>query len=443
MIRIEGTSRCSHGKTMIRVLWVMSLFVLCSTAYPGKVLAQGSGRSADIIASEKRLALVVGNGAYDFSPLKNPVNDAKDMAVVLRRLGFQVIHKENADKREFVNAIQEFGRQLRSYEVGLFFFAGHGIQVGGRNYLIPVGAKVVTESEVEFEAVDAGRVLGFMEDAGNRVNIVMLDACRDNPFVRNFRSSTRGLARMDAPVGSFVAFATAPGSTAADGPGRNGVFTSNLLSHMETPGLKLEDAMKRTRVGVMRDTDKRQVPWESSSLTGEFYFVPPGAGAAGGSSATTPGPSYPRPTPSTETPATSAGHQPYQVASLPPQTIEPGIIYDSKTGLEWYVGPDRRTSWWDAKSWVSQLTIGGGGWRMPTKEELAGLYRKGTGSNNMDPAFKTSGSFVWSGERISPTEAWGFDFRAGFPSRWRAFIYAFDSGTIAEECRGFAVRSRK
>lgn len=220
------------------------------------------------------LALVIGNADYRTSPLKNPVNDAFDMAQTLRTLGFEVIHKEDADQRAIENAISEFGRQLRKQGgVGLFYFAGHGIQVNGRNYLIPIDAEIETESDVRFEAVDAGRVLGKMEDAGNDLNIVILDACRDNPFARSFRTSSKGLARMDAPKGSLIAYATAPGSVAADGEGRNGIYTKYLLKHMTTPGLKVEEVLKQVRVDVINETKEKQIPWESSSLTGEFYFA--------------------------------------------------------------------------------------------------------------------------------------------------------------------------
>ena len=222
----------------------------------------------------KLLALVIGNGAYKSSPLRNPVNDANDMARVLTKLGFDVIHQENTDHRAMEDAIRNFGRQLRNKDVGLFYFSGHGMQVKGRNYLVPIDANIGTESDVIFETVDAGRVLGKMEDAGNYLNIVILDACRDNPLARNFRTSSQGLARMDAPTGTFITYATAPGSVAADGFGRNGVFTKYLLQNMTQPGLKIEDVMKRVRNAVMHETGNKQVPWQSSSLTGDFYFVP-------------------------------------------------------------------------------------------------------------------------------------------------------------------------
>ncbi len=222
---------------------------------------------------QRRVALVIGNGAYQFSPLKNPVNDADDIADTLSRLGFKTILRKNAKRRDIVRAINKFGRELKTADVGLFYYAGHGMQVNGRNYLIPIGANLETESDVEFEAVDAGRILGKMDDAETKINIVILDACRNNPFAGRFRTASRGLAGMDAPEGSFIAFATAPGSVAADGEGRNGIFTKHLLLNMIIPGLKIEEMMKNTRNGVLAETEQKQIPWDSSCLTGDFYFV--------------------------------------------------------------------------------------------------------------------------------------------------------------------------
>jgi len=220
----------------------------------------------------KRLALVIGNSAYKSSPLKNTINDAVDMTNNLQELGFKVILKKNADQRKMEDAIRYFGKQLKDGGVGLFYFAGHGIQVNGRNYLIPVDARIESESDVKYEAIDAGRVLGKMEDAGNRLNIVILDACRNNPLARSFRTDQIGLARMDAPTGSLIVYSTAPGEVAADGSERNGIFTKHLIRHMTTPNLPIEQVLKRVRIDVANETNERQIPWESSSLMGDFYF---------------------------------------------------------------------------------------------------------------------------------------------------------------------------
>ncbi|TES90079.1 MAG: hypothetical protein E3J94_05540 [Desulfobacteraceae bacterium] len=223
---------------------------------------------------EQRIALVIGNGSYKSSPLANPVNDANDMADALERCNFTVMKKINATRREMRRAIRKFGHEIKSGVVGLFYYAGHGIQVKGENYLVPIGAEVYSEDEVEDECLKVSSVLRKMETAGNRLNIIILDACRDNPFGRSFRSGNRGLAKMDAPTGSILAYATAPGSVAADGIGRNGLYTSKLLKHMMAAGLEIGKLFRQVRIDVMHASGKSQVPWESSSLTGEFSFIP-------------------------------------------------------------------------------------------------------------------------------------------------------------------------
>jgi len=223
-------------------------------------------------AKVAKSALVIGNSSYKSARLLNPVNDAKDMAYTLKKLGFKVTLKTNANQRTMERAIRDFGKELRKGGVGLFYFAGHGIQVRGSNYLIPIGAVLESEGDAKYEAVDAGLVLAKMEDAGNGFNIVILDACRNNPFSRSFRSAETGLAKMDAPSGSILAYATAPGSIAADGTGRNGLYTAKLLKHMVTLNLKIEEVFKRVRIDVASASGNKQTPWESSSLMGDFYF---------------------------------------------------------------------------------------------------------------------------------------------------------------------------
>lgn len=223
-------------------------------------------------SADTRLALVIGNSNYATLPLKNPVNDARDISAALKKLGFQVIYEEDASRRRMDEAIRNFYQKLRNGGVGLFYYAGHGMQVNGRNYLIPIGARIESESDIEHESIDIARVLGKMEDAGNPVNIVILDACRDNPFARSFRSSRGGLARMDAPTGTIVAYATAPESVAADGKDKNGVYTKHLLKALTIPGLTIEQVFKNVRNNVIEETNNRQIPWESTSLRGDFYF---------------------------------------------------------------------------------------------------------------------------------------------------------------------------
>src|SRR5262245_24855462 len=229
---------------------------------------------ADPAADEPRLALVVGNSAYKIDPLKNPVNDAEDMARALQSLGFKVTLRKNATYRQLIEAINEFGRELKKGGVGLFYFAGHGVQSKGRNYLIPVNANVDGEEELEFETVDANRLLAVMDQAENRVNIVILDACRNNPYARSFRSPSRGLAQMDAAKGSYLAYATAPGSVAADGTGSNGLYTELLLKSLKEPDTDIHKVFTRVTAEVARVTGGKQVPWTASSLTGDFAFRP-------------------------------------------------------------------------------------------------------------------------------------------------------------------------
>jgi hypothetical protein len=222
--------------------------------------------------SRQRVALVVGNSAYATAPLLNPVNDARAIAQALRESGFQVIYKENADQRVMLGAIRDFGDRLLAGGTGLFYFAGHGMQIKGRNYLVPVAASIEREDEVAYSTIDAQAILDKMESAGNETNIMILDACRNNPFVRSGRSAQAGLAQMDAPVGTLLAYATSPGSVASDGSGANGLYTQHLLSAMRQEGTKIEDVFKLVRSNVRRDSNGKQVPWESTSLEGDFYF---------------------------------------------------------------------------------------------------------------------------------------------------------------------------
>ena len=225
-------------------------------------------------SQKRRVALVIGNANYPMSILANPVNDAIDIEALLKSSGFQVKRYSDLDQMAMKRVIDEFGNSLNNAEVGLFFYAGHGIQANGRNYLIPVDASLKTENDVEYNCVDAGRILARMEDAGTKTNIVILDACRDNPFERSWsrKSTGQGLAFMDAPMGSLIAYSTAPGKTASDGYYRNSPYTSALIQYMKIPNVKIEDFFKMVRVSVREKTKGQQIPWESTSLEGDFYF---------------------------------------------------------------------------------------------------------------------------------------------------------------------------
>ncbi|MDD5272337.1 MAG: caspase family protein [Methylovulum sp.] len=226
-------------------------------------------------SSGRKVALVFGNETYTHSPLSNPVRDANSMAAALQGYGFEVIKKTNATRMQMREAIRQFGDNIKTAQVVLFYYSGHGMQVKGENYLLPVDADIKREFEVADQSIVVSSVLGAIEETGQHSNIIILDACRDNPFKGWSRSSASGLARMDTPPGSFLAYATAPGSVAADGePGSNGLYTSYLLKYMSTPGLKIEEVFKKVRVDVMSRSDGSQVPWESSSLTQDVYFIP-------------------------------------------------------------------------------------------------------------------------------------------------------------------------
>jgi uncharacterized caspase-like protein len=239
-----------------------------------------------------RVALVIGNAAYQVSPLKNPINDARAMSEALKQLGFDVVLQENAGLEAMVSAIRTFSLKAKESEVRLFYYAGHGVQVKGKNYLIPVDADIQGEEEIPAKSADVTEVLERLGQLRTGLNIVILDACRNNPFATvgfvgpdgrlvRFRGAAAvrpGLAQVDAPAGTLVAFATAPGAIAMDGGNLpNSLYTKHLLANIATPGLPVEQMFKRVRVGVAQETNRQQVPWESSSLMGDFCFrTPPG-----------------------------------------------------------------------------------------------------------------------------------------------------------------------
>jgi hypothetical protein len=231
--------------------------------------------------AEPRVALVIGNSNYgsEIGKLPNPANDAALVASALQQTGFTVIKVIDADQKKMKRAIAEFGDKLASAgskATGLFFYAGHGVQVQGKNYLIPVGAEITKEADVNIEAVTADDVMEQMDFAANQVNIIILDACRNNPMQRSFRSAIRGLAPMqsDSVRGTFIAYSTSPGQTAADGSGKNSPYSAALASAIVKPGVGIEEAFRDVRAQVMAATQDKQIPWDSSSLTAPFFFKP-------------------------------------------------------------------------------------------------------------------------------------------------------------------------
>jgi len=223
--------------------------------------------------AEKKIALVIGNAAYPAAPLRNPVNDARAMAERLKAIGYDVALHTDVAQRDFTRAVSQFGQRLAPGSVALFYYAGHGMQVRGRNFLVPVDADIQSEASARSEAVDLDLVL---EQLGpSRLAMVILDACRNNPFEGRFRSAGgSGLAQVDAPKGTLLAYATAPGKVASDGEGSHGLYTAELMKAMDLPGAKVEEVFKAVRVNVIKATAGAQVPWESSSLTGDYFFRP-------------------------------------------------------------------------------------------------------------------------------------------------------------------------
>lgn len=249
----------------LRLAAVLSLFLLSSYAW-----------------ADKRVALVIGNSAYQHAPqLANPQNDASDMASKLTGLGFVVVTGHDLDLTGMRQSIREFVGKVEGADVALFFYAGHGLQVNGGNYMIPIDAQLRSNNDLDFEALPIELVLSAME-RNAKVNLVFLDACRDNPLAATLARSTgtrsmavgRGLAKLDTGVGSLIAFATQPGNVALDGGGRNSPFTTALLEHLGTPGQSVTDDLIAVRRTVLQTTDGKQVPWDSSSLTGPVVLNP-------------------------------------------------------------------------------------------------------------------------------------------------------------------------
>jgi len=241
----------------------------------------------------KRVALVIGNAAYQNAPqLQNPSNDATDIAAKLRGLDFEVIEGIDLPKRDMERRIRAFAEALNGAEVGLFYYAGHGLQVDQRNFLAPIDARLKSETDLDFEAVQLNLVLKQMV-RNARTSIVFLDACRDNPLAANLAQVSRsldvgrGLARVEAAASMMVVYATEPGKVALDGTGRNSPFTAALLRHIDSEGESISDIMIEVRNDVLKDTGGKQRPFESASLTGQFYFKPAPVPAPGEASAST------------------------------------------------------------------------------------------------------------------------------------------------------------
>ena len=423
----------------------------------------------------KRVALLIGNGAYKTARLRNPVNDVDDMAKKLQQLGFDVVKLTDATRKEMREALRNFGARLERGGVALFYYAGHGIQLNGENYLVPIGADIKKEHEAQDECLRVGAVLAEMENRNSSLNMIFLDACRDNPFRGFSRSTNRGLASMDAPSGSLIAYATAPGKEAADGDGRNGVYTQYLLKHLPAKNLDVALMLRAVRVDVEKATGGEQTPWESTSIKGSFCFNPDDYGSEAdlrhkreelasyqkiisakeqerrereaallekqiaeakkrleeskAQETKTTQAEQERQRQSAQSVAKRSSDGRYEVSSE-------GVITDTTTNLQWYVGPDRDTTWDQAAAWVKKLSVSGGGWRLPTPDELKGIYEKNKGNKaHIDAVFWNENTYlwVWSNKTKGSSSAWGFFFLGGHGG------WLNRSGSYGH--RGFAVRS--
>ena len=246
-----------------------------ATPNDAAIKLNGETKLDDVLPKqEKRVALIVGNANYTFAPLNNPINDAEDLSNALNILGFKVIKLHDASWEEMDNGLEQFKQELGPNTVGLFFFSGHGVQFDGNNYLLPTDLKELSARYVKHRSLTASYVLTAMESAHNTMNIIVLDACRDNPFKGGTRGLTKGLSRLQhVPNGTLIAYATSPGDVAADGRGRNSPYTKNILKFIHEPGLPIELMFKKVRNSVLTETSGEQTPWESSSIRDNFFFA--------------------------------------------------------------------------------------------------------------------------------------------------------------------------
>ncbi|MFY9317058.1 MAG: caspase family protein [Burkholderiales bacterium] len=242
------------------------------------VWAQQDAREGALkLLKAPKVALVVGNGAYKDAPvLKNAPNDAKAVSEALKASGFAVTTLIDTGREALVKAIRGYVNGMEQKKaVGLFYFAGHGVQLDWRNYMLPVDAVIDTVEDVGKQSVDVARLMEGLTKAANPMNVIILDACREDPFGKAKKAPQKGLSQMDAPTQTILAYATSPGNVASDGDGVNGLYTENLLREMKVPEAKIEDVFKRVRLGVRRKTNGAQIPWESTSLEDDFWFLPP------------------------------------------------------------------------------------------------------------------------------------------------------------------------
>ncbi len=231
----------------------------------------------DLWAAEKNAsqqALVIGNGAYDRMALPNPANDAKAMSELLSHAGFAVDAQFNASRSNMMGAMDRFAKTIKQSQTKLvvFYYAGHGVQLDWRNYLVPVDAIVDKRADIASRCIDLNNLLGQLSEIKDKTFIIILDACRDDPFGRSYRPENKGLSQFDAPVGSLLAYATSPGKVASDGSGSHGLYTENLVRELASQNTRVEDALKRVRLNVRLSSHGEQIPWETTSLESDVYL---------------------------------------------------------------------------------------------------------------------------------------------------------------------------
>lgn len=387
-------------------------------------------------SSSDKVALVIGNSQYEKGPLINPANDSEDIANLLEKIGFDVKLLQDASLRKMAKAVDEFGSKLSKQGAGLFYYAGHGVQVKGVNYLIPIDAHIEQELQVEFEALDVFRVLRWMEESRNGVNIIILDACRNNPYERSFRSgSGRGLASIQATEGTIIAYSTAPGKVAEDGNSRNSPFTEELLKYIQVPGLPIESILKQVRRSVREKTSEYQKPRYENALDGDFYFIPPLADKTSSHLSLNEGARIIYRNKSerlTETHA-KAMIEKHGFFELNWNKLATGIkhdyhllqegeiVYDKTTNLMWQQsGSDQRMPYNDAEVFIAKLNQEKDGsytdWRLPTLEEAMSLMKRhidDKGDLHIHPIFDKKQRFIWTADYASADMVWCIHFVDG------------------------------
>ena len=322
-------------------------------------------------SGQPRIALVIGNGSYTSDPLSDPPRDADLIGEKLDTLGFDVTKRQNLERTPMRQIIRTFGNQLkeRKEAVGLFFYSGHGVQVEGRNYMIPIGADIEDKVDVTDEAVGIDYVLSRMDSVKNLLNLVILDACRNNPYEKSFKaleSPVKGLNKMDAPRGSLIAFAAEPHKTALQGDGDYSIFTEALADAIGTPNVQIEQMLKDVRKKVYEKTDEQQLPTVDNRLLSEFYF------------------------------------------NRTDFILSRDVLTDPKTELMWTRkdnGGD--INWSQANGYCDTLTLAGySDWRLPTVDEFSGIYD----ANNIGEGFQLKTTGFWSSTKSGLASAWYFVF---------------------------------